>query len=203
MAREIRLDDVGGDTPRHDRRLARSTARAFAAAISALLVTTLVIDRSASAIATAGTEAASSFTSGTITLTDDDAGRSLFQLDDMAPGRPTERCITVTYEGSILPVDILLSARARGPLADHLELEVDEGVGGGFDSCEGFAARRALVDGTLDELSAQTGHDPLLVGRILNRDEARTFRFRFDLADTSAALGLTASADFVWEVRPS
>ena len=203
MARPISLDHDAAGSPRQERRLARSTARAFAAAVSALLVTTLVIDRSASAINTTGTEAANSFTSGTIALTDDDSGRSLFDLEDMAPGRPVERCLTITYEGSILPVDITLAADVNGPLAEHLLVEVDEGTGGGFESCTGFTPAGSVFDGTLAEMADDTRFEPMAVGRVLNADDQRTFRFRFDLADTSDALDLAASAEFVWEVTPS
>jgi len=64
------------------RRLDRSAARAIAAAISSLLITTLVVSSSVSALEPEGTIAGNSFGAGTITLVDDDRGRSLVNLSD-------------------------------------------------------------------------------------------------------------------------
>ncbi len=179
--------------------IGRSTARAFAAAITALLITTLVVNRSSEALTIEGTLAANTFESGTITLVDDDGGRSLFDLSDMAPGRPTDRCIEVVYEGSILPVDLMLTSEATGSLTPYLTLTIEEGRGGGFDSCVGFETTAKLYEGTLADLTeART----IELGRLLNVGDARSFRFRFDLADRQEALGQTATADFVWEVTP-
>ena len=180
--------------------LTRTTARAFAAAVSALLIATLVVNRSGDALATDGTVSGSALTSGTISLVDDDSGRSLFDLSDMAPGRPVERCLQVVYEGSIVPVDLILAADASGRLGEFLDLSIEEGVGGTFESCDDFVATGYVYQGTLSDLA--TG-ESLDLGRILNTGEGRTYRFAFDLRDEQDALGLVTTADFVWEVTPS
>ncbi len=180
--------------------LTRTTARAFAAAVSALLIATLVINRSNDALTTDGTVAGSALTSGTISLVDDDSGRALFDFSDMAPGRPLERCLEIVYEGSITPVDLSLVAESIGDLSGFLDLSIDEGTGAGFESCDGFIATGSLFRGTLAEFSDGRR---LELGRLLNSGASRTYRIVFELQDTQDALGLAATADFIWEVTPS
>ena len=181
------------------RRIDRSAARALAAAISSLLITTLVVSSSVSALEPEGTIAGNSFGAGTITLVDDDQGRSLVNLDNMAPGRPVTECITVEYTGSIVPVDLSVAATADGALADYLWVEAELGVGGGFESCDGFQAEAAVFSGTLGDIVKQ---GPMAVASFVNTGDAVTFRFRFEILDDGRAVGSATAADFVWEVVP-
>lgn len=203
MARPLtnadRRDEVTEDV-NQESWLTRSTARAFAAAISSLLIATLVVNQSSEALTSEGTVAGSAVTSGTISLIDDDAGRSLFDLSDMAPGRPVVRCIEVVYDGTIVPVDLALKAETSGTLAEFLDVSIDEGTGGGFDTCDGFSATDEIYDGTLAGLAAA---DWLELERIVNTGSRRSYRITFDLQDEQDALGQAASASFVWEVTPS
>ena len=180
--------------------LTRTTARAFAAALSALLIATLVVTRSSEALTIDGTVAGSALSSGTIALVDDDSGEALFDFSDLAPGRPLERCLEVVYEGSITPVDLSLTAESLGELARFMNLSVEEGSGAGFETCEGFSATSTLYEGTLQEFSSGSR---LELGRLLNSGDSRSYRIVFDLQDVQEALGLAATADFIWEVTPS
>jgi hypothetical protein len=178
----------------------RSTARAFAAALSALLVASLVVNRSGEALTTEGTIAGTAVGSGTVSLIDDDEGQALFDLQDMAPGRPVIRCIEVVYEGTILPVDLAVRAEAAGALAGYLDVTIVEGTGGGFETCEGFAATSSVFAGTLAQLH-DAGWQPL--GPMVNTGDRRTYRITFDVQDRQEALGLATNADFTWEATPS
>ena len=180
--------------------LTRTTARAFAAAVSALLIATLVINRSNEALTTDGTVAGSALSSGTISLVDDDSGNALFDFADLAPGRPIERCLEVIYEGSITPVDLSLVSESIGDLARYMNLSIEEGYGAGFETCDGFTTTSSLYVGTLAEFSDGRR---LELGRILNSGNSRSYRIVFDLQDEQDALGLAATADFIWEVTPS
>lgn len=195
----VELVDVDDDEPREPQ-LGRSTARAFAAAVTALLISTLVVNHSSEALNIDGTVAANTFESGTVTLVDDDGGRSLFDLSDMAPGRPTDRCIEIVYQGSIVPVNLQLIIDAAGDLAPYLSLNIEEGVGGAYESCDGFEPTGTLYEGSLAALASARFIE---LGRIFNVGDSRSFRFRFELADRQEALGRTGSADFVWEVTPA
>jgi hypothetical protein len=180
--------------------LGKTTARAFAAAISALLIATLVVNRSSGALSAEGTSAGTSISSGTISIVDDDQGRSLFDLSAMAPGRPVVRCIEVVYDGTILPVDLAMKAEAGGTLAPFLDVMVDEGTGGTFENCDGFSVIRPVFSGSLGELADA---EWLPLGRMVNVGDSRSFRIRLELEDTNAALGQSTSADFIWEVTPT
>ena len=168
--------------------LTRTTARAFAAAVSALLIATLVVNRSNEAFVTEGSVAGAAVASGTISLDDDDSGRALFDLSNMAPGRPIVQCLEVEYGGSIVPVDMILLVNSVGDLGPFLNLSIDEGSGGGFEACETFVQSDRLYNGTLSDLASG---DPLPVGVILNSGETRSYRITFALQDEQEALGRT------------
>lgn len=180
--------------------LTRTTARAFAAAVSALLIATLVVNRSNEALATDGTAAGSSLSTGTISLLDDDSGRALFDFSDMAPGRPIVRCLEVVYDGTITPVDLSLTTESTGELASFLNVTIESGEGAGFESCDGFVPDGPLITATLRRL-ADGGRIEL--GRLVNTGESHSYRITVDIQDVQDALGKAASADFIWEVTPS
>jgi hypothetical protein len=183
-----------------DRQVARSTARAFAAAVAALLVSSLVVARSDAALTAEGTSNGNSFETGTIALSDDDQGRSLFDLFDMAPGRPSTQCITVTYQGSVLPVDVSMLAEAQGDLTRYLRVRIEQGTGGNFDSCADFVAESSVFEGTLASLAVEGA---LEVARIRSDSTELSYRFTFDIADESDAVGASASASIIWEAVPA
>lgn len=199
------LDETVHDTvedPRSDAvssRVDRSAARAFAAAVSALLISTFVVSQSSAAIDPDGTVAGNSVTAGTVELTDDDQGRSLVNLEALAPARPVEECIEVSYDGTILPVELTLDTQTIGDLGPYLGVIVERGVGGSFDDCDQFDAEEQVFAGTLAELD-QVGAMPL--GSVFNTGDKIAFRFRFELADEADAAGLQSSIDFVWEAAP-
>jgi hypothetical protein len=198
MARPLERANRSTGRSTEDRRLARSTARAFAAAFAGLLVTSVVVDQSRSAVDPEGTGATTSFDAATIALRDDDGGRSLVQLADMAPGRPKSSCIEVAYDGSVLPVDVRLSADATGELAGLLDVVVERGSGATFGSCDGFVSDAKVFQGTLAELRT-----PVSVATVVADGATMSFRFRFEVADDAAAIGTASAADFVWTVRPA
>lgn len=198
------LDDIVAPVPtgaeENEPRVARATARAFAAAVSALLISTLVVSRSGQALDVDGATSGTTATAGTIALVDDDQGRSLFDLADLAPNRPVERCLEVSYDGTILPVDLTVAASAEGGLSPFLDTRIEAGVGGDFDSCEDFVATSEVFDGTLARLDERGA---VIVDTFYNTGESRSFRIVIAMADEQDALGLTTTADFIWEVTPS
>ncbi len=202
MARSL-LDyheiDDDADVENRENRVGRLAAAALAAAVSALIIGSLVVTFSQRALDPDGTVVAGSLSAGTISLVDDDEGRSLFDLSDMVPGRPVVHCIEVTYDGSIVPVELAMQAEAAGELARYLDVTVEKGQGGGFDDCIAFRTDNQVFDGTLEQLAA-SGWLPL--GDILNAGDGVSFRISFDVQDRQEALGRSASTSFVWEVTP-
>jgi len=182
-----------------ENRIGRLAAAALAAAVSALIIGSLVVTFSQRALDPSGTVVAGSLSAGTISLIDDDEGRSLFDLSDMVPGRPVVHCIEVTYDGSIVPVELGMRAEAAGELARYLDVEVEEGQGGGFDDCGAFTPTGEVFAGTLEELAASGWLD---LGDVVNTGDGFSFRISFDVQDRQEALGRSATTSFVWEVTP-
>lgn len=93
------------------------------------------------------------FSAGTVFVTDNDANAALFNLTGQRPGTTTERCLRVTYSGSIGAEVRLFSDSTIGALGPYLNLKITPGTqsGGGFGDCTGFSpdSGGALFDGTL------------------------------------------------------
>ncbi len=189
-----------GETTTRDLSLTRKTARSFAAAVSVLLIATLVVNRTGTALSGDAASSNAAITSGTIELTDDDEGRSLFDLRDLTPARPVERCVEVTYGGTILPVALAVSAEASGELAEYLDVSIEEGLGGDFESCAGFLRSAPVYGGSLDDLTTLGW---IGLGDVLNTGESRTYRIELTVQDRQEALGQATSLEFAWEVTPS
>ncbi|MEM7338193.1 MAG: hypothetical protein AAF467_06075 [Actinomycetota bacterium] len=171
------------------------SAGALAAALACLLVTSLVVERSSTALRPDGTSATLAFASGVIELGDDDAGRSLVNLAAMAPGRPEQSCIELHYTGTVLPVSLSLRADTHGDLAPYVLVNVERGRGGTFDDCSAFEPEGEVFVGTLAELAAE----PLELEQLVDRDDRPSYRFTFDVVDTDDAVAKSAAADLVWE----
>ena len=188
VANEARDDDdgVGGG---------RSAIRLLAAAITALVVSFLVVARSQGAVSGGSARSGSELSAGGVTVTDDDSGHSLFQVPAMAPGKPVSNCIGVTYAGTVVPAVVRLSAQADGALAPALDVTVDEGDGGRFGDCGGFRSSRTVFHGTLAQLAERAPTDAF---RPAAAQETHGFRITFSLADTGVQQGAAAKTDLLW-----
>ncbi|MDH4279483.1 MAG: hypothetical protein OEZ14_02325 [Acidimicrobiia bacterium] len=203
MARPLTIEDFRGDDGGEDserRWVTLATARAFAAAMSVLAIATFVVNRSATALTVDGAVNAAEVASGTIELNDDDNGRSLFDLADMVPGRTSTQCITIRYDGSIVPVDLALQAEVEGDLGPYLDVVIDQGTTGSFEDCERFQSEQVVFAGTLARMAAR---DRIGLERFLNQGESRVYRFQFTLKDSNEALGRASTVGFIWEVKPT
>ncbi|MFK8023893.1 MAG: hypothetical protein AB8G26_08015 [Ilumatobacter sp.] len=196
---EVEHGPLDRDTETRRRRVDRSTAQALAAALSALAVTALVVTTSSTVLVRSGTAASSDVETGTISLEDDDGGRSLVDLEAMAPGRPVTECINIDYTGNVLPVTLSLRAETVGDIAEFVEIELERGTAGGFENCDGFVREELLVDTRLSDLVDAD----VEVGGFDNGGESMAFRFTFDLADEAEAAGRSGTVDFVWEAVPA
>lgn len=189
--------DVEADTA------AVTAARLLAFAITALLINFLVIDRSGSALSAGAATRTDELRAGTLALSDDDDGRTLFELTELLPGRPLRNCIAVDYAGSVLDGVAELRARGGGTLAAYLDVEILAGGGGRFGDCDGFVAEDTVYAGSLDELVQRHGLEgrPLRAFTIDAATERRVFQVTFTLRDDESAQGHTASVDFLWTVH--
>lgn len=211
MSRILERESGPIDVAAEEAGIGRTTARSLAAAIALLIVSILVVTRSRAAFTTEDAGADVSFAAGSVQLTDDDAGSSLFAVQDMVPGRPERDCIVVSYEGNVLPVEVTLASEAEGELADLLDVQVERGDGGAFHDCTGFTPEATVYRGTLSELAAG---DPVDAFSVEDSPAAQTFRFTFTLSGvpdggaTVASPGAgetrpSAEASFLWEADPT
>ncbi|MEM7326244.1 MAG: hypothetical protein AAF531_24380 [Actinomycetota bacterium] len=182
-----------------DGRIASSTGRAVGAALACLLVTSLVVERSIAAVQPGDSNTAGAFAAASIELSDDDEGRSLVNLTNMIPGRRTSSCVNVTYRGTVFPTELIMAVESVGELSRYVEVSVAEGTGGRFGDCGGFVVTEEVYRGTLADLATSE----LIIGVLRSAEETKGFRFDYELQDTADAIGKTASADIIWEVRPS
>ena len=141
-----------------------------------------------------------------VRLTDDAAGTALFGNDLLRPGLPVERCIAVTYTGTVDPEAVRLYAAATtGDLAPYLDLTIDIGRPGTPASagCAGFSPAATVYVGTLAAFAAD--HSSYSTGRPTwdpaDGEETRSFRFSLVVRADPAASGRTATFGFSWRTE--
>jgi hypothetical protein len=191
---------------RRQRGSARASAARIAAVVAAcLLVSFLVVQETRAAFTGQTANTSNAFNTGSVSLTDDDAGSAMFAVTNMRPGETHRQCIEVEYTGSIIAglSDVRLYAAPSGQLADYLTVDVDAGSGGSFGSCSGFAPSAAVYHGFASAMGSGfasghgTGWTPASTG------DSRVMRFDVTLDDTvpDTLQGATATVEFTWEVR--
>lgn len=156
---------------------------------------------------------ANSWSSGSVALSDDDSGAAMFTEGSVRPGSSGQRCITVTYNGS-LTSNVRLFVATGGltgsaPLATALTLRVEEGTGSSFGAnpaCTGFTPTGGpLYDGTLNGFATTRTQHSNGVGTWAptGATQTRVFRFSWTLptsADNSVQ-NLSTAATFTWEAQ--
>lgn len=185
----------------------------------AILMAGGLVWQSSTAAFTASTRnAGNSWTTGTVTLTDDDKGVAGFTVENLTPGATGQRCIVVT-SGATVPGEVRayvqnLAASGKG-LEDRIKLEVKRGTGGTFDNdCAGFqpvadpdpkglqslavlanANKDYATGGAEWQTTGKPGENTVYQG---------TWKFDVDglsPAQVDALQGATVSIDLVWELQ--
>jgi hypothetical protein len=194
---------------------ARKIAGLSAAPIAVLVAGVMVWQGSTAAFTATTRNAGNSWATGQVALTDDDAGRAGFTVENLVPGATGEKCIEVTSNstvaGEVRAYTQNLSGSAAG-LEDHIDLRVERGTGGSFNSCEGFApVPGALPAQSLTTLS-QANRDYATGGAVWDTEgragESSTYRgtWTFDTegltqSQIDALQGSRVSVDLVWELQ--
>jgi len=152
------------------------------------------------------------YSAGTVTLSDDDAGSVMWDVTDQLPTSPgIVRCIRVTYTGSLAAGVRLYTTTASSALDPYLNITVEKGsmpVGTVFPNCAGFtpeatispagtvqafkAARTGWANGLAAAPGAQTSW---------TTGNSLVYRFTMQMQDTFAAQGLTALVGLTWEAQ--
>jgi hypothetical protein len=182
-------------------------ARAMAVAFAFLLVSFLVLNSSRAAFSDATDNSANAVSTGTIDLSDNDAGAAMFgSVANLAPGTVIDRCIDVAYTGSYDPTAVVLymPTAPTGSLAPYLDLAIEIGADttDAFGTCTNFVASSTLYTGTVSGLRGT--HSSYLSGLATwdpTGTSTRTFRFRISVQDNNLAQGLATTFGITWEVQ--
>lgn len=169
-----------------------------------------------SAFSSTTANSGSSFVAGTVNIGDNDAGVALYSVTAAKPGTSVDRCIKVTYTGS-LDADVkFYTASAIGSLGPYVNLTITPGTQAVsvFPDCTGFVADGAAIfSGTLAGFaSSHSGWANGLVdnpGALATKwvtNDAVVYKFTVTLADDNNANGgasalTTGSHAFTWEAR--
>jgi len=152
------------------------------------------------------------WSSGTVSLSDDDLGAAVFAVSSLVPASTGVKCIVVSYGGSVtaavkLYVTGYSSSRALGA---YLNLTVEEGSGSTFAgsgpaSCPGFTPTGTIYAGTVDHFATTSTAYASGVGAFAptGAGQNRVFRFSYTL-DATAPEGTqsgVASVGFTWEAN--
>jgi predicted ribosomally synthesized peptide with SipW-like signal peptide len=185
------------------------------------LLRSLLAIGAAGAIAAFGTFSAFSSTTsnpdnqikaGTVTLGDNDVERPLYDIDLAKPGTEAERCIKVSYTGSLEADVKLYLAGDPGALGQYVDLTVTPGsqADAVFPACTNFVADTAATKftGTLKQFA--DAHTGWADGQSATPNGAatwtagreRVYRVHVKVRDDNAARGLsTGKHAFTWEAR--
>jgi hypothetical protein len=193
----------------------RTAAKWGAVPVSILVSGLLVWQSSYSAFSSTTSNPTSNWTTGTVALTDDDAGSALFTASALKPGSTGTKCIVVTSSGSLASAVKLYGTTysTTNALGSYVNLVVDEGTGGTFStsgptSCTGFSSGGNDFTGTLAAFAAAKtgfGNGVSSWAPTGSGSESKTFRITYtiDAATPNSAQGGTAAVGFTWEAQNS
>jgi hypothetical protein len=181
-----------------------------AVALSFILIALLVVTSSRAAFVAQNDNVTNQVTAAAVDLTDNDSSTAMFSnVTGLMPGTNVDRCIDVTYTGTVDPTAVLLyvTSAPTGTLASYLNLTIDIGADTAdpFGTCTAFVSSSTLYTGTLSTFAAarNTYATGLSTWDPAGSPETRTFRFRVSVQDNAAAEGLTSTFGFSWETRTS
>lgn len=156
-----------------------------------------------------------SWSTGSVALSDDDAGAARFQASDLVPDATETKCIKVTATATVPGVVkgyAVNPVRSPQGLEDRILISVREGSGGGFSSCTGFTADSTLLSAMpLSTLATYNDYAHGMGGWAVSAGtQSRTYEvtWKFDTtgmtqSQLDALQGAQTGIDFQWELQSS
>jgi hypothetical protein len=151
--------------------------------------------------------ASNSFAGGTVTLSSNSAATPIYALTYRSPGDSGERCVKVTYSGSLdSTVRLYRSSFTSGTGLDaYITLTVARGTGDQAD-CSDFSSAATVYSGTLAAFPSTYAEGLALTNAgdaaTWSTGNAVTYRVTATLQNNTAAQGLaTGTHSFTWEAR--
>ena len=184
----------------------RERAKGVITLVSALVIGLVASGATFSAFNAQTSNSANTFNTGTVAISDNDAGSAMFALTGMRPGNPVSRCIQVTYTGTLAAAVKLYGTNTSTGLEPYLNLTVTRGTisSGAFPSCTNFTADAGggvLYTGLLSAFPATQGTgiaDPAVSWAT---NEVHSYQFTVDVVDDNAAQNKSATETFIWDAR--
>ena len=147
---------------------------------------------------------------GSVAIGDNDASAALYSLtpaNGAKPGDFAEKCIKVTYSGS-LPSNVKLYRGAVGALGTYVNIKIYKGTGNAFD-CTGFTDTNGgtpIFDNTLSSFGTTYAAGLSLTNAsgaaAWAQNDAVTYKVRATVIDDPLAQnGDTNLHSFTWEAR--
>jgi hypothetical protein len=199
--------------PRTTRR-SRRIAVAAAGPLAVLLAGGLVWQASDAAFTSSTRNAGNAWSSGQVTLTDDDLGAAAFTVERLTPGDTGTKCIVVTSNSDV-PGEVRSYTQnlvVDSNLEDHIFLKVEAGTGGSFNDCTGFVPNPGSLPAQSLSTLNTVNHDYATGGAAWvtagTPGESRSYRgtWTFDTtgltqAEIDGLQGARVSVDLVWELQ--
>lgn len=120
---------------------AAKVASALAAPVAIVTAAALIWSASNAAFSASTRNSGNNWSTGTVAISDDDAGSARFQVSNILPGQTETKCLTVTTNASVPGVVrnyYLNPISTSSLLTDHIMISGTWGTGGGFGSCAGY-----------------------------------------------------------------
>lgn len=179
----------------------------------AILAAGLLVWQGSNAAFTASTRSTgNNWETGSVILSDDDAGAAAFRVSGVIPGQTGSKCLVVTSESNVPgEVRVYLDTLGAQGLENNITISFAIGHGGSFADCTGFVAETTLPPLSLAAIDA--GINDYATGALPwdtagTPGESKTYKavWTFDVtsltqAQIDALQGKSASADVVWELQ--
>ena len=154
------------------------------------------------------------WSTGAVSLTDDDAGSARFQVANMTPMQTETKCIRVTANATVPGV---VKGYAVNPitspqgLENHIRVTVHRGDGGSFATCNNFVPEGPAIipNLTLKQIAAFNSFDAAVGGwNVDPGTHSKTYqiRWQFDTSQLSQTQidqlqGARTGIDLQWEMQ--
>lgn len=184
--------------------------------ISVMAAAGLVWRSSYAAFSSDTRNAGNNWSTGSVALTDDDAGSARFTVTDLVPDQTDTKCIKVTASANVpgtVKLYLLNPITSAQGLENHIRLTVKQGDGGGFGSCTGFVAgptivaNQTLAGATAAYNSYATGAGSwVTTGVVAGESKTYQLSWTFDASGMTqeqldGLQGARTGVDFEWELQ--
>ena len=158
--------------------------------------------------------AGNTFAAGSVGISDNDGSSALYSVSGLEPGQGVEKCIKVTYNGSLSGEVRMYADSSIGALGSQLNVQITPGTQTGspsFPSCAGFTpdAGGNLFSGTLATFASTHGawgsgltDDGPAAATSWATGDSVVYRLRVTVADDDTVINkTTGSHRFVFDGR--